>query len=146
MSETPEHSQQERALTPEEEKEFEAIDKKFNEHTDLGDTYYLYQSWSAWSVIPTRKTIAPVSRIVVGDAYGNVVFNRSVVLTAVVDLMNELAGTFLNEVTKARDMSGFALNLPKEPAAMLDDLRSVSERISAALEILEHSDLLKAAE
>jgi hypothetical protein len=131
-------------VTAAEEAESVAVNKKFEDSTQLGDQAFLYSSWSAWALDPKRKTIAPIVRIVLGDLMsGNVVFDRSVVLTGVADLLNELSHTFLNEIARASDVTGYSLDLPNEPEVILKDLREAHERISVALDLLNKSDLLK---
>jgi hypothetical protein len=130
--------------TAAEEAEATAINKKFEDSTQLGDQAFLYSSWSAWALNPKRKTIAPIVRIVLGDLVsGNVVFDRSVVLTGVADLLNELSHTFLNEVARASEITGYSFDLPSEPELILKDLREAQERISVTLDLLNKSDLLK---
>jgi hypothetical protein len=130
--------------TAAEEAAWAALLQKFEDSTQLGDQAFLYSSWSAWSLNPKRKTIAPIVRIVLGDMMnGNVVFDRSVVLTAIADLLDELSHTFLNEVARANDVTGYSFDLPTEPEVMLKDLRQAHQRISVALELLDKSSLFK---
>ena len=125
----------------EREGDWKAIVTKFEDAANVGDQFFLYQSWSAWGLNPTEKTIAPIARVVLGDASGNVVFDRSLVLTAVADLINELANTAYLEVVRARSLEGYTLSLPSEADWMLDNFREARERLSKVLDVLEKSAL-----
>jgi hypothetical protein len=127
--------------------EQDAIVQKFEDNAFLGDQAFLYSSWSAWSLIPKQKKIAPVSRIILGDLRtGDVLFDRPVVLTAIADLLNELSYSFLDEVTRASELEGYSFTLPADPDVMLTNLRDAHQKIAAALELLAKTDLLKTEE
>lgn len=126
--------------------EWLAAEKKFDDATELGHSAFFYNSWAAWSVVPKQKRIAPIIRVVFGDLAGNVLFDRPVVLTGVADLLNELSYTFLDQVTRASEFTGYSLDIPGEPSTMVKNLREAAERISAALDLLDKTDLFKTSE
>lgn len=126
-------------LTP----QAKAAIEKFSRRADIGDVAFLYRSWMAWSVLPKNKTIAPVTRIIIGDLEGNVLFDRPVVLTGVADLLNELAQTLDREVIRAEGMSDFRLNIPGEATMVLDNLKSAQAHIGNALSLLGKSGVFK---
>jgi hypothetical protein len=125
------------------EREWHTAVDKFEDEIGIGDTFFLFQSWSSWAVHPSDKRIAPFVRIALGDVRGNVVFNRSMVLTAVADLIEELSDTLLVELKKARDMPGFTLDVPGPVTAMTSDMENARSHLSAALDILAKHDLLR---
>jgi hypothetical protein len=111
--------------------------EKFEDAASIGDTYFLYESWSAWSINPETKRIAPVTRIYIGDLKGNVVFERSVVLTGVLDLISELTNTLENEIDKIGKLPGFALHIPHTTTHFMETLGEVEatvKRVQSALE------------
>jgi hypothetical protein len=109
-----------------EDKQWQEVLKKFDEQGTLGDAAFLYQSWSAWALHPKVKRILPISRIMLGDKKGDVIFDRSVLLTGIADLVEELTNTFFREVEKASGMSGYTIEVG-EPDLMLDDLKKVRD-------------------
>jgi hypothetical protein len=129
--------------TSPEDKEWLAAEKKFEDSTQLGDSAFMYSSWPAWSMVPSEKRLAPIVRIVFGDLSGNVLFDRAVILTGVADLLSELSYTFLDQVTRASELTGFSFDVPGDPATMLNNLNRATEQISAALELLNKTDLIK---
>lgn len=116
---------------------------KFEEEADIGDLSIMYQSWSSWSLHPANKWIAPFVTIALGDENGNLIFKRTMLITAIADLIEQLADTLRVEITKARDLPGFVIDLPGRPALMLADLEIARKHISDVLDIVSKSDMLR---
>lgn len=142
MSETPPRMDQEPSTSTEDDEEIDEIVEKFGEASSIADINVLLRVWPAWIVNHSRKTIAPVLRVYLGDDEGNVVYNRPVVLSAVADLARGLLRVVAGEIVNASAMSGYQLSLPGEAKDFLETLREVQVLASDALKTLENSNLL----
>ena len=119
------------------EPDVDGVSEKFDRQQDFGDIAYLYQSVTAWSVNPRAGFIAPITRIAVADLDGNLLFQRSVVLTGIADLVHELSRTLHIELTKLSEMKDLKVSIPGHPKLMMDNLRAIQDRIGNALALAE---------
>ncbi len=125
------------------EARYRAARRKFNEATTIGDVQVFFRAWQSWLIWPDRKMVAPVSRVYIGDSLGNVVFNRSLVLSTMADLISDLTQVIQSDVKDITEMSGYKLSLPGERTEMLVTLREAREGISQILDTLEKNDLIR---
>jgi len=126
------------------EEEWRTLMDKFDRAVPIGDPFLLFQSWSAWSVLPEKKRVALISRVVLGDDKANILFDRNVSLSGLADLLREIANMCLSEITKSSKMPEFKIDIPG-PENMVKNLKRANESISAAIKIIDSSDFLQRA-
>jgi hypothetical protein len=125
-----------------EDSEWAAAVKRFDEQTKIADFQLMVQSWSAWAVNPGRKRIAPIARICLGDDDGNVILDRCLHLPALAEVVNQFCETVLLELNKVIDVPGFSADLPGG-RTMLNELQEAHKRISAIIDLVEkNSDVI----
>jgi hypothetical protein len=121
--------------------------RAFERRSFIGDTYFLFQSWPAWFVSPVEKLIAPVSRIYIGDTEGNIIFQRDVVMTGLLDLIDELSGTIETDIAIASEMpKGFYLSIPGTTQDFVKRLKAIEERLATIVKKIEETKIVKGSE
>lgn len=124
------------------DRQYEDARDRFSHAAALGDTFLFFDYWSAWSVIPEKKRIAPVTRIYIGDEQGNVVFERPVVFNALADLVVNFSIALRYEVDKLVQMPGYKFHTPQSPADLFANLQKAEEALKAVRDQLEKGGLL----
>jgi hypothetical protein len=122
--------------------EYENARDRFGHAAAIGDTFFFFDYWSAWSVLPERKRIAPVTRIYIGDERGNVVFERPVVFNALTTLILNFSTALQYEVEKLAQMPGYKFHTLRLPDELFAELRKAEEVLRAAREQMETGGLL----
>lgn len=122
--------------------EYENARHHFSHAAAIGDTFLFFDYWSAWSVLPEKMRIAPVTRIYIGDEQGNVVFERPVVFNALATLILNFSTALQYEVDKLAQMPGYKFHTLKTPEDIFAELRKAEEVLKSAREQMEKGGLL----
>jgi hypothetical protein len=119
---------------------------KFEAATSIGDVYFQYSSWSAWSISPDIKRIAPITRVSIGDLDGNILFDRSVVITGLADLLSEISNTLELELTKLTKMPDYVFHIPGTSAAFIENIEATESCLTQIKEMIKSTKLLQGQE
>lgn len=120
--------------------------KEFESKTPIGDLNFLVRAWPSWLVNPSLKAIAPVTRLSIASARGEIVFSRSVVLGGTFDLATELLETMENEVQLISEMDGFHIYVPEQKADFINWLDRMESSLDSIRKNMENIDVRSASE
>jgi hypothetical protein len=108
---------------------FELANQRFSDATATGDPYYFVQTWPAWMLDTKNKTVVPIDRVYIGNTSGNLVFDRPVLYTGVIDLIDELAGIAARTTKNLKGLEGYVIDLPFSRRYILERIQTIKDLV-----------------
>jgi hypothetical protein len=113
------------------------IQEVFGRKSSFGALQFLFEFWPAW-MFNKNKHFAPICRIIIGDEDdGSVLVDKTVLVTGLLHLANDLASAVAFNIQRASELPGFLMDTPGgEPHVLelMDDLEGQIKEIRGMIE------------